>query len=85
MWTLSSAKPASPPRREIIAGSLRVRPRDLDPAMSLNMLGVDSLNLLMTVSAMEETFKVELSLLDTERLCTDDLIQRVAELVKAEG
>lgn len=39
----------------------------------------------MTISAMEETFKVELSLSDTERLCTDDLIQRVAELVKAEG
>lgn len=72
--------------REIIAGSLGVRPRDLDPAMSLSMLGVDSLNLLMTISAMEESFKVELSLSDTDRLYTlDDLIQRVAELVKAEG
>ena len=72
--------------REIIAGSLGIRPRDLDPDMSLSMLGFDSLNLLATISAIEEAFQVELSLSDTERLYTlDDLIQRVAELVAAQG
>lgn len=68
--------------REIIAGSLGVRPQDLDPDTSLSLLGFDSLNLLATISAIEEAFRVELSAPDTERLHTlDDLIQGVVELV----
>lgn len=71
--------------REIIAGSLGVRPQDLDPDMSLSLLGFDSLNLLATISAIEEVFRVELSASDTERLHTlDDLIQGVVKLVAAQ-
>ena len=70
--------------REIIAGSLGVRPQDLDPNMSLSLLEFDSLNLLATISAIEEAFRVELSASDTERLHTlEDLIQGVVKLVAA--
>ncbi|MGH7571602.1 MAG: phosphopantetheine-binding protein [Gemmatimonadota bacterium] len=72
--------------REIIAGSLGIRSRDLDPDMSLSMLGFDSLNLLATISAIEETFRVELSPTETERLYTlGNLIETVTELVAAQG
>lgn len=68
--------------REIIAASLGIRPQDLDPDLSLSLLGFDSLSLLATISVIEEAFRIELSASDTERLHTlNDLIQRVVDLV----
>jgi acyl carrier protein len=67
--------------REIMAGSLGIRPQDLDPETPLSMLGFESLDLLAIVSRIEETFRVELSPAETERLYTvDDLIGTIAEL-----
>lgn len=70
--------------REFIAGSLGIRPQDLDPETPLSMLGVESLDLLAIVSTIEEAFRIEFSSADTERLYTlDDLISTVAELAAA--
>lgn len=67
--------------RGFIAGSLGIRPQDLDPETPLSMLGLESLDLLAIVSAVEEAFQIELSPADTERLYTlNDLIGTVAEL-----
>ena len=67
--------------RAVIAGSLGIRPQDLDPETPLSMLGVESLDLLAIVSTIEEELRVELSPKDTERLYTlEDLIGAVAEL-----
>jgi acyl carrier protein len=67
--------------REFIAGSLGIRPQDLDPETPLTMLGFESLDLLAIISTIEEAFRIEFSPADTERLYTlHDLIGTVAEL-----
>ena len=67
--------------RALIAGSLRIRPQDLDPNTPLSMLGVESLDLLAIISTIEEAFRIEFSPADTEELYTlEDLIGTVAEL-----
>lgn len=66
--------------REIVARRLGVRSQDLDPETPLSMLGVDSLDLVAIVSAIEDTFRIEFSPAETGRLYTlDDLIGRVAD------
>ena len=65
--------------KEIIARRTGTPPGHLD--IPLGMLGVESLDLVAIVAEIEETFRVELSPADTERLYTlDDLIGTVADL-----
>jgi acyl carrier protein len=65
----------------IVSGSLGIRSEVLEPGTSLSTLGFDSLNLLATISAIEEAFRVELSPSDIAGLTTlDDLIEKVADL-----
>lgn len=82
-----SSHPVAAPEervREIIADSLGIRPQDLDPETPLSMLGVESLDLLVMVSAIEEALEIEFSPADAERLYTlDDLIGAVGKLTAA--
>lgn len=56
-------------------------PEDLDPDAALGTMGIESLDLLVLISAIEEEFGIELGPADTGRLYTcGDLIGKVAEL-----
>jgi acyl carrier protein len=67
--------------RLVVSRTLRCREVDLDPCASLGELGVDSLDLVGVVSALEEAFRIELSPEDTMELHTlADLIGKVAQL-----
>jgi acyl carrier protein len=67
--------------KRIMARSMNIAEKRLDPSASLNSLGIDSLDLVIAVSAIEEGFRIELSPTDTENLYTlDDLVGKVAEL-----
>lgn len=68
--------------KRIMARSMNIAEERLDPGASLNSLGIDSLDLVIAVSAIEEGFRIEFSPTDTEDLYTlDDLVGKVAELV----
>ena len=67
--------------KRIMARSMNIAEERLDPSGPLNSLGIDSLDLVIAVSAIEEAFRIELSPADTENLYTlDDLVGIVAEL-----
>jgi acyl carrier protein len=67
--------------KRIMARSMNIAEERLDPSAPLNSLGIDSLDLVIAVSASEEAFRIELSPTDTENLYTlDDLVGIVAEL-----
>jgi acyl carrier protein len=69
--------------REVVAAGLGVPVGDLEPGTSLGMLGVDSLDLVGIVAALEDAFHVELSPAEMERLYTlDDLIGALAGRVR---
>jgi acyl carrier protein len=70
--------------KRIMARSMNIAEERLDPSASLNSLGIDSLDLVIAVSAIEEGFRIELSPTDTENLYTlDDLVGKVVELTAA--
>jgi acyl carrier protein len=67
--------------KRIMARSMNIAEERLDSSAPLNSLGIDSLDLVIAVSAIEEAFRIELSPTDTENLYTlDDLVGKVAEL-----
>jgi acyl carrier protein len=66
---------------EVVSQSLKCRKEELDPRASLGELGVDSLDLVVVVQALEEAFRIEISAEDTEDLHTlEDLIGKVTQL-----
>jgi acyl carrier protein len=68
--------------RLVIGRALRCQDADLDPRASLGELGVDSLDLVGVISALEDAFRIELSPDDTVELHTlDDLIGKVVQRV----
>lgn len=72
--------------KRIVARSMNLKEQDLDSSASLSSLGIDSLDLVIAVSAIEEAFRIELSPSDSEKLFTlGDLVGKVAELAAAEG
>jgi acyl carrier protein len=67
--------------KRIMARSMSIAEERLDSSAPLNSLGIDSLDLVIAVSAIEEAFRIELSPTDTENLYTlDDLVGKVVEL-----
>lgn len=65
----------------VVSRSLGRRPEDLDATASLRELGVDSLDLVVAVGALEEEFRIELTPDDTDGLRTlGELIGKVTEL-----
>jgi acyl carrier protein len=68
----------------IVAQSIGCRQEDLDPLLGLHELGVDSLDLVVVISALEEAFQIELSPEDIQDLRTlGDLVGKVRELAAA--
>jgi acyl carrier protein len=68
----------------IVAGSIGCREEDLDPLLGLHELGVDSLDLVVVVSALEEAFQIEFSPEETRDLRTlGDLIAKVGALCQS--
>lgn len=80
----SSARPDLEQRIRLVIGrTLGCREADLDPRASLGELGVDSLDLVGVISALEEAFRIELSPEDAVELHTlDDLIDKVTQLAE---
>jgi acyl carrier protein/rubrerythrin len=68
--------------KEIVAWTLGVAADDLEPATPLSMLGMDSLQLVAMISAVEDACRIEISPADTAGLFTlADVIEKVTELV----
>jgi acyl carrier protein len=70
--------------RALVAKSVGVPDENIRDASSLRDLGVNSLDLVVLVMAIEEKFRIEFDPSDLERLRTfDDLARRVGELKAA--
>lgn len=88
-----NGSPPAPGRSEVVrrighvaSRALGLQSEDLDPDTALGMIGIDSLDLVVLIAAIEEEFEIELAAADAERLYTvDDLVARVAELAAATG
>ena len=68
--------------KEIVARTLGVAADDLEPTTPLSMLGMDSLQLIAMIAAIEDACRVEISPAEAAGLFTlADVIEKVTELV----
>jgi acyl carrier protein len=80
---LPEDEPLSRQVRRIVARSLNLPEGDVTATASLRDLGVNSLDLVVLVMSIEESFRIEFEPADLERLHTfADLVQRVGELTR---